>query len=83
MKRYCKATLNLYSNKKIDNNKIFFIYMIDFLSQNRNFTTEYVKTVKISVFFSDFCSKFQVFPGFQVKLQTCNLLNNHNTYQVI
>ena len=40
--------------------KIFFFYNRIFES-NQNFTTEHVKIVKISGFFSDFCLKFQVF----------------------
>ena len=47
-----------------------FFYLYDrFFESNRNNTTEHVKTVKIPGFFSDFCSKFQVFskfPKFQV-----------------
>ena len=40
--------------------KDFYLYDRIFKS-NRNFTTEHVKIPK---FFSDFCSKFQVFPDF-------------------
>ena len=39
------------------------LYDITFVS-NLNFTTEHVKIVKKSRFFSNFCSKFQVFSGF-------------------
>ena len=53
----------MFSNKKnFDDDKIFFINR--FFESNRNFTTENVKIVKIPGFFSDFCSKLQVFPGF-------------------
>ena len=55
LKRYCKATLNMFFNKKIfdDDNDIFF-------ESNRNSTTKNVKMVKISGFF---CLSCQI-PGF-------------------
>ena len=41
------------------------LYIYDrFFKSNRNITSEHVKIVKIPGFFSDFCSKFQVFPFF-------------------
>ena len=48
----------------------FFNLYDGFCESNRKFITEHVKNVKIPGFFSDFCSKFQVFfkisqiPGF-------------------
>ena len=64
LKRYCKATLNMFFNKKIvmmTKN----VYSYDgIFESNQNFTIEHVKIVKIPGFFSDFCSKFKVFPVF-------------------
>ena len=40
--------------------KMFYLYDI-FSESNQNFTAEHVKIVRIPGFFSDFCSKFQVF----------------------
>ena len=45
------------------NEKKNYSYNILFVS-NRNLTTLNVKTVKNPRFFSNFCSKLQVFPGF-------------------
>ena len=56
MKRYCKATLNLFFIKvNFDDDEKKHLYDRIFVS-NRNYTTEHVKIVK----------KFQVFPGFKV-----------------
>ena len=63
LKRYCKATLNMFLIKKIyDDDKIFYLYD-RFFESNRNFTTEHVKIVKIPGFYLKF-PKFQVFLGF-------------------
>ena len=52
LKRYCKATLNMFFNKKIfDDDKSFYLYD-RFFESNQNFTTVHVKI-----------DKFQVFPG--------------------
>ena len=63
MKRYCKATLNIFFNEKknlmiakIIIYRINFLCLIEILLLNMH-----VKIVKNSI---DFCSKFQVFPAF-------------------
>ena len=59
LKRYCKAILNvfLYQKKFDDDKKKIYLYDRFFVS-NRNFTSFYVKIVKISSFFNDLNSKF-------------------------
>ena len=59
LKRYCKATLNVFLTRKIfDDAKIF--YLCDrFFESNRNFTTKHVKIVKIPGFL-----KVYPIPGF-------------------
>ena len=49
--------------------KSFYLYD-RFFDSNQIFTTEHVKIVKIPGFYSDFCSKFQVFPGEVATLRT-------------
>ena len=50
MKRYCKATLNMFFNKKILMMAKLFCLYDRFFESNRNFTAEYVKVVKIPGF---------------------------------
>ena len=52
LKRYCKATLNMFFNEKnFDDDKNFYLYD-RFFESNQNFTTEQVKIDKNSRFFS-------------------------------
>ena len=50
------------NKKKFDDDKFFF-YMIDFLCQIEISLMNMLKLLKILDFFSNFGSKFQVFPG--------------------
>ena len=95
LKRYSKATLNVFFDKKFfDDDKIFYLYDRFFVS-NRNFTTEHVKIVKNSKFFPGFWPKlsnsrfFQVFwqpyrymKVFIEKTNTTLLKNNYLTLNI-
>ena len=71
LKRYCKATLYMLFNKIKFLMMTKNVYLYDrFFDSNQIFTTEHVKIVKIPGFYSDFCSKFQVFPGEVATLRT-------------
>ena len=64
MKRYCKATLNVFFNKKIfGDDKFFFIYMIIFLSQTEILLLNMLKLLKIPGFSSFFFLISQI-PGY-------------------
>ena len=51
LKRYWKAILIMFLNKKIFDDDNFFNLFDSFLESNRNFTTEHVKIAKIPGFF--------------------------------
>ena len=64
LKRYCKATLNMFFNEKtFDDDNLFYLYD-KFFESNRNFTIKHVKIVKIL----GFSRLFSKFPKFQVFL---------------
>ena len=66
LKRYCKATLNMFLIKKIyDDDKIFYLYD-RFFESNRNFTTEHVKIIKIPGFSGFLVIFVQNFRFFQI-----------------
>ena len=68
LKRYCKATLNMFFDKKnLMMTKVIYLYD-RFLESNRNFMTEHVKIVKIPDFFCLNCQ----FPDFPGKVTTLN-----------
>ena len=75
MKRYCKATLNMFFNKKnFDDHKKPYLYDIFFVS-SLNFTTEHAKIVKSSRFFFQNFSKcsFSMFLVVEIKVfQGCS-----------
>ena len=72
LKRFCRATLNMYFKKKNYDGKKLYVHD-KFFVLNQNFTDLLVKIVKNSRFFQFFFFlKFQVFfMFFQVKWQLC------------
>ena len=66
LKGYSKATLNVFFYmKKLMMTEMLYMYDRIFVLY-QNFTTWHVKIVENSRIFSDFCLKFQGFPGFYI-----------------
>ena len=69
MKRYCKATLNVLSKKKILDDDNFFYFMIDFLCHIKILLLNMWKLIKILGFFLIFqIPGFSRIPGLVVTL---------------
>ena len=54
LKIYCKPILNVFFNRKIFDDEIFFYLYDRFFVSNQNFTTGHVKIIKSSSFFQVF-----------------------------